>query len=103
MPLAMPSLAESDWMSMAIRLLATITQRRVYPNWAPPAMFVAKLPGSTYATLAINAGPRKGNRLANLPFLLFPRSTARASLSVCESRVSGVEDGLVFGAMSPAV
>ena len=29
LPVAMPSLADSDWISMAIRLLATITHSRV--------------------------------------------------------------------------
>ena len=45
-PVAMPSFAESVWMSIAIRFEATITQSSVYPNFEPPAMFVAKLPGS---------------------------------------------------------
>ena len=45
-PVAMPSFAESVWISIAIRLDATITQTSVKPNFDPPAMFVAKLPGS---------------------------------------------------------
>jgi hypothetical protein len=42
----MPVLADRYCTSMAIRLAATITQRRRKPKRAPPAMFVAKLPGS---------------------------------------------------------
>ena len=45
-PVAIPSLAESVWISIAIRFAATITQQSVYPYFEPPAMFVAKLPGS---------------------------------------------------------
>ena len=41
----MPSFADSVWISIAIRFEATITQRSVKPNFEPPAMFVAKLPG----------------------------------------------------------
>ena len=44
--MAIPSLAESVWISIAIRFEARITQQSVYPNFAPPAMLVAKLPGS---------------------------------------------------------
>ena len=61
-PVAIPSFAESAWTSIAIRFEATITQTSVYPYFEPPAMFVAKLPGSMYATAAMNAGPRKGRR-----------------------------------------
>ena len=45
-PVAMPSLALIDWTSMAIRFAASTTHSSVYPNWEPPAMLVAKLPGS---------------------------------------------------------
>ena len=61
-PVAMPSFADNVWISLAIRFEATITQTKVKPNFDPPAMFVAKFPGSTYATHAMNAGPRKGSR-----------------------------------------
>ncbi len=46
-PVAMPSFAERDWMSIAIRFLAMTTQTSEKPYWAPPWMLVAKLPGST--------------------------------------------------------
>ena len=46
-PVAIPSFADSVWISIAIRLEATITQTSVKPNFDPAAMFVAKLPGST--------------------------------------------------------
>ena len=46
-PVAMPSLALIDWTSMAIRFAASTTHSSVYPNCEPPAMLVAKLPGST--------------------------------------------------------
>ena len=45
-PVAIPSFADSVWISIAIRFEATITQTRVKPNFDPPAMFVAKFPGS---------------------------------------------------------
>ena len=45
-PVAMPSLALIDWISIAIRFAARTTQSSVYPNCEPPAMLVAKLPGS---------------------------------------------------------
>ncbi len=45
-PVAMPSLALIDWTSMAIRLAASTTHSSMYPNREPPAMSVAKLPGS---------------------------------------------------------
>ena len=44
--MAIPSFADSVWISIAIRFEATITQTSVKPNFEPPAMFVAKLPGS---------------------------------------------------------
>jgi hypothetical protein len=47
LPVAIPSFADIDWMSMAIKLETKITQSSRYPNCAPPAMFVAKFPGST--------------------------------------------------------
>lgn len=34
------------------------THNSLYPNRAPPSMFVAKFPGSMYATDATKAGPR---------------------------------------------
>jgi hypothetical protein len=46
-PVAIPSLADIDWISMAIRLEHRITHKSRYPNCAPPEMLVAKLPGST--------------------------------------------------------
>ena len=39
-----------------------ITQTSRNPYFAPPAMFVAKLPGSMYATAATNAGPSNASR-----------------------------------------
>jgi len=45
-PVAIPSFAERSWISIAIRFEATITQASVNPNFEPPAIFVAKLPGS---------------------------------------------------------
>ncbi|CUR58406.1 exported hypothetical protein [metagenome] len=56
-PVAAPSLAVCAWMSIAIRLAATTTQSNWYPNAEPLSKFVAKLPGSTYAIAATNAGP----------------------------------------------
>jgi hypothetical protein len=47
LPVAIPSLADIDWMSMAMRLEVRITHNSKYPNCAPPEMFVAKFPGST--------------------------------------------------------
>jgi hypothetical protein len=44
---ASPSFAVSDWMSIAMRFAATMTQSSVYPKAAPPEKLVAKLPGST--------------------------------------------------------
>jgi hypothetical protein len=44
---------------MAIRFEATITQTSVKPNFEPPAMFVAKFPGSMYATQASERGAQK--------------------------------------------
>ena len=61
-PVAIPSLAESVWISIAIRFEATITQQSASPNFEPAAMFVAKFPGSTYATHAMKAGPRNGQK-----------------------------------------
>ena len=46
MPVAMPTLADRYCTSIAIRFAATITQTSRKPYFAPPAMFVAKLPGS---------------------------------------------------------
>jgi hypothetical protein len=45
-PVAIPTFADWVWISIAIRFAASTTQRRRYPNFAPPAMLVAKLPGS---------------------------------------------------------
>ena len=47
LPVAIPSFADIDWMSMAIRLETRMTHNSKYPNCAPPAMLVAKFPGST--------------------------------------------------------
>jgi hypothetical protein len=47
LPVAIPNFADIDWMSMAIKLETRITHKRRYPNCAPPAMLVAKFPGST--------------------------------------------------------
>ena len=44
--MAIPSFADSIWISIAIRFEATMTHRSVKPNFEPPAMLVAKLPGS---------------------------------------------------------
>src|SRR5438270_1355813 len=65
-PVAMPSFAASAWMSIPITLANKITHSSEYPYLAPAVMFVAKLPGSTYAMLAMNAGPRNG-RTARSP------------------------------------
>lgn len=46
MPVAMATFADRCCTSIAIRLAATITQTSRNPYFAPPAMFVAKLPGS---------------------------------------------------------
>ena len=46
LPVAIPSLADCVWISIAIRFAATTTQSSRYPNWAPALMLVAKLPGS---------------------------------------------------------
>ncbi len=46
-PVAMPSLALIDWISIAMRFAISTTQRSRYPNFAPAATLVAKLPGST--------------------------------------------------------
>ena len=56
-PVTMPTFAERYWISIAIRFAATITHSSRKPNFEPPATFVAKLPGSTYATAATKAGP----------------------------------------------
>src|SRR5829696_9119149 len=56
-PVAMPTFADRYCTSIAITFAATTTQARAYPCRAPAAMLVAKLPGSTYATAATNAGP----------------------------------------------
>jgi len=45
-PVAMPSLALMAWTTMAVRLAASTTHSSVYPNSEPPAMLVAKFPGS---------------------------------------------------------
>jgi hypothetical protein len=46
-------------------------------NCAPPAMLVAKFPGSTYATAAINVDPRKG-RIRRIPLRLPFRDSCAA-------------------------
>jgi hypothetical protein len=43
----MPTFADRYWISIAIRLAARTTHSSRYPYLEPPAMFVAKLPGST--------------------------------------------------------
>ncbi len=45
-PVAMPSLADSAWNSIAITLATTTTHSSVVPYCAPAWMLVAKLPGS---------------------------------------------------------
>ena len=45
-PVATPTLADRYCTSIAIRLAARMTQTSRKPYFAPPAMFVAKLPGS---------------------------------------------------------
>ncbi len=62
-----------------------MTQRRLYPNLAPPEMLVAKLPGSIYATHAMNAGPKKGSS-ARMPRVR-PSIDARAAICVPELTV----------------
>src|SRR6185312_8633398 len=54
----MPNLAERYWIRMAMAFDQRSTHKRVYPNRAPPSKLLAKLPGSTYATLATKAGPK---------------------------------------------
>src|SRR3989338_6441542 len=43
------------------------TERRVYPNRAPPARSVAQLPGSIYPTATISPGPAKAKSLRQKP------------------------------------
>lgn len=46
LPVAMPSLAATTWIRIAIRLASTITHSSAVPYRAPPSMLVAQLPGS---------------------------------------------------------
>ena len=46
-PVARPSFADSDWISIAVMLAATMTHSSRYPYSDPAAKLVAKLPGST--------------------------------------------------------
>src|SRR5258708_3452158 len=62
-----------------------MTHSSRYPNCAPPCMLVAKLPGSTYATLAMKAGPRKGSSCGSQLFLLWPDKTREAASRVPRS------------------
>src|ERR671934_55066 len=78
-PVAMPSFAESIWISIAIRFDARITHASVKPNFEPPAMLVAKLPGSMYATQATKAGPRNGRIRHGRGY---PRSACSAAWTV---------------------
>src|SRR4030043_618560 len=97
LPVAMPSLADRVWINIAIRLVATTTHNRVYPNWAPLAILVAKLPGSIYATLAMKAGPMNGNRRASPRFLLLPDRMSAAAFSVL---LNSAGAGLPFAIIS---
>jgi len=45
-PVAMPSLAATIWMTMAINDERTTTHNNAVPYLDPPAMFVAQFPGS---------------------------------------------------------
>src|SRR6202012_4480240 len=57
-PVTTPILAERYWISIAIAFDHSKTHSSRYPNLLPPSIFVAKLPGSIYATEATNAGPK---------------------------------------------
>src|SRR5439155_26853085 len=59
-------------------------------------MFVAKLPGSIYATKAIKAGPMNGSSRASKPFLLCPCSTSIAELTVPTSPALTVSSTLAM-------
>ncbi len=61
-PVAMPTFADRYWTSIAMRFATTMTQTSRKPYFAPPATFVAKLPGSMYAMAATNAGPSSASR-----------------------------------------
>ncbi len=99
LPVAIPSFADIDWMSIAMRLDTRITHKSRYPNCAPPEMFVAKFPGSTYATAAINAGPRKGNSLRNP--LRSPFSDSCAARAVALSPGSTPSTPLITSSACP--
>ena len=51
-------------------LLMSNTQINAYPNWLPPAISVAQLPGSIYPTLMRYAGPKNANILRHQVVLL---------------------------------
>src|SRR6202171_1166000 len=105
-PVAMPSFALMDWTSIAMRLAARTTHSSMYPYFAPPATLVAKFPGSTYATAATNAGPRKGRsarrpRVWPLRAFSAARST-RSSPGSATATGSGVDLGGWVGVLEGA-
>ena len=55
--MAIPSLAESPWRTIAIRFEISTTESSVYPNCDPAARSVAQLPGSMYPTATKYPGP----------------------------------------------
>src|SRR3954451_4600661 len=57
-PVTVPSFAERYCTSMAARPAATTTQTSLVPSSAPACVFVAKFPGSTYATATTSPGPQ---------------------------------------------
>src|SRR5215208_4629808 len=101
LPVAIPSLADIRWMRLAMRLETRITHNSRYPNCAPPEMFVAKFPGSTYATAAINAGPRKGRSL-RIP-LLSPFSDSCAARAVALSPGNTPSTPLITSSARPLI
>src|SRR5690349_13418729 len=107
----MPSFADWYWTNIASRLALTITHNNRYPCVAPPAMFVAKLPGSTYATATTNAGPMttaadRTRAGTVMPTISTPPSRELADRLLDEAevrRAGGVEQriGLRRGRLAP--
>ena len=57
-PVTMPRWAAMCWRRMSMSVDSVMTQRRLYPNWEPPAILVAQLPGSMNPTVTRNPGPQ---------------------------------------------
>ena len=57
-PVTMPSLAARCCRKISISVLSETTQSSWKPNWEPPAMLVAQLPGSMKPMVTTNPGPR---------------------------------------------